>query len=68
MLFARWWLAVEPLFVDFFVLDLVDDLVGADFDFFEDVIFVGLGLYFDGFVDHVTKLSIALVELPVAFE
>lgn len=67
-LFINRGFSVESLFVDSFILDIVNDLVGADFDFLEDMFLIRLGLYLNGFIDHITELVVPLIELSISLD
>ncbi len=68
VIFSGWRFAVKSLFVCFLILNFVNDLVGADLNFFKDGVLVGLGLYFYGLIDHITELSISVIKLFISFD
>lgn len=70
-LISRLWLdrfSIESLLVYFLIFDLIDNFIGADLDFFQNVVFVTLSLNLDCLVDHLTQLFVSLVQFAISFD
>jgi hypothetical protein len=59
---------VSALLVGFLVLGVVDDLIGGNFNLFEDLLFIGLGLYFYCLVYHIAKLVVSLIQFLIPLD